>query len=109
MTGPMDNPDISRIAGVSSDTISDTILGILAKETGVERSRLHRDARLSELEIASLDLVQTIFELEARFDIEIPVVTERSGAEFETVGDMLDHVQAAIDARKGGIDARKAD
>ena len=76
---------------------TEAILQILAKETGMDRDRLQRSARLSDLEIPSLDLVQTIFELETRFNIEIPVIAERSGAEFETVGDLIDHVQAAID------------
>ena len=78
----------------------DAILQILAKETGINRNLLRLDARLSDLEIPSLDLVQAIFELESRFDIEIPVVAERSGAEFETVGQMVEHVQAAIDRAK---------
>ena len=95
----MDRPDDasahpSQVTGADTETI----LQILAKETGIDRSRLQPAARLADLEIASLDLVQTIFELETRFKIEIPVIAERSGAEFETVGDMLGHVQAAIHA-----------
>ena len=96
MTATMNDPNIAPALGADSEAI----LVVLAKETGIDRSRLRRDARLSDLEIPSLDLVQTIFELESRFDIEIPVVAEQGGAEFETEGDMLDHVQAAIDARK---------
>ncbi len=74
------------------------ILDVVAKETGVARDRLQPGANLAELEIASLDMVQTVFELESRFDIEIPVVADRTGAEFETVGDLVGHVLGAIKA-----------
>ncbi len=72
------------------------ILDIVAKETGVARDRLLPGESLTALEIPSLDMVQTVFELESRFGIEIPVVADRTGAEFETVGDLVQHVLAAI-------------
>ncbi len=74
------------------------ILDVVAKETGVPRDRLQPEATLTDLEIASLDMVQTVFELESRFNIEIPVVADRTGAEFETVGDLVQHVLGAIKA-----------
>ena len=72
------------------------ILDVMAKETGVARERLAPNASLAALEIPSLDMVQAIFELESRFNIEIPVVTDRNGTEFETVDDLVRHVLAAI-------------
>ena len=77
------------------------ILDILAKETGIARDRLQMQASLPSLEIASLDMVQTVFELETRFGIEIPVVPDRTGAEFETVGDLVRHVLTAIRDQAG--------
>ncbi len=81
-----------------SDPRSDEILDIVAKETGVDRSRLTWDAVLSDLEIPSLDLVQTIFAIEERFEVDIPVVSESTGAEFQTVGDLVRHVLATLEA-----------
>lgn len=81
-----------------SDPRSDEILDIVAKETGVDRARLTPDAVLSDLEIPSLDLVQTIFSIEERFEVDIPVVSESAGAEFQTVGDLVRHVLATLDA-----------
>lgn len=78
------------------------ILDIVAKETGVERGRLVPDAAIADLDIASLDLVQSIFALETRFDVEIPVVSERTGAEFSTVGDLVAHVLHTLDKQGGG-------
>jgi len=80
-----------------ADSRVDTILAIVSKETEVDRSRLTMDARIADLEIPSLDMVQAIFELETRFGIEIPVVGDSVEAEFETVGDLVRHVTAAIE------------
>ena len=81
-----------------SDPRSDEILDIVAKETGVDRARLTPDAVLSDLEIPSLDLVQTIFAIEERFKVDIPVVSESTGTEFQTVGDLVRHVLATLEA-----------
>lgn len=78
------------------DPRSAEILDIIAKETGVDRSRLGLDAVISDLDIASLDLVQAIFAIEERYKVDIPVVSERTGAEFQTVGDMVQHVLATL-------------
>lgn len=75
----------------------DEILDIVARETGVERTRLTATASLSDLEIPSLDLVQAIFAIEERFKVDVPVVSDRTGAEFLTVGDLTDHVLRTLD------------
>lgn len=78
----------------------DEILDIVARETGVGRTRLMPAASLSELEIPSLDLVQAIFAIEERFKIDVPVVSDRTGAEFLTVGDLTDHVLRTLNHAK---------
>ena len=77
---------------VMSDPRVGQILDIVAAESGVARERLVPDARLSDLDVASLDLVQAIFTIEERFNVEVPVAGSGGGAEFETVGDLLRHV-----------------
>ncbi len=73
------------------------ILDIVAKESGIPVEKLTADATIEALGIPSLDMVQIIFELESHFDIEIPVVSEKSGSEFGTVSDLVTHVLAAVD------------
>ena len=75
------------------------ILDIVAAETAVPRDKLVSTATVDELGIASLDMVQAIFALETRFGIDIPVVADRTGGEFGTVGDLVDHVLGAIAAQ----------
>lgn len=79
------------------DARTNEILDIVAKETGVDRDSLTMEAGLTDLDIPSLDLVQAIFAIEERFKVDIPVVSERTGAEFETVGDLVRHVLATLD------------
>jgi acyl carrier protein len=78
------------------DPRANEILDIVATETAVDRGRLVPDALLSDLGIPSLDLVQAIFAIEERFKVDIPVVSDRTGAEFQMVGDLVSHVLATL-------------
>jgi acyl carrier protein len=92
--------DQAAASAIDVDPRTDEILAIVAKETGIERSRLALDASIEELGIPSLDMVQAVFELESHFDIEIPAISERAGSEFATVGDLVAHVLAALDRHR---------
>ena len=76
------------------------IIAIVARETGVDQSLLRPEATIQELGIASIDMVQAVFALESHFDVEIPVVSDRAGAEFGTVADLTSHVIATLDRAK---------
>ena len=78
------------------------ILDIFAKETETDRALMRPDATLEDLGVASLDLTMAVFEIESVFDIEIPVVTAQAGAEFATVGALVAHVVAVLDAKDLG-------
>ncbi len=84
-------------AALMQDPRTSEILDIVAKETGVPRALLLPEASIEELGIASLDMVQTIFEIESHYDVELPVVADRVGAEFTTVGNLLSHVLRTLD------------
>ena len=89
---------VTSVADLAHDPRTSAILDIVAKETQIDRGLLNLDASIEGLGIPSLDMVQTIFEIEARYEVEIPVVSDRSGAEFNTLGDLVAHVLQAIDA-----------
>ncbi len=82
----------------------DEIVAILSKETGIEPERLTPDATIQGLGIQSIDLVQAIFAIETRFDIEIPLGVEADSASV-TVGDFIRHIQARIGLDSGGVPA----
>ena len=73
------------------------ILDIVAAETNTARESLLPDAGIDDLGISSLDLTLAMFKLETVFDLEIPVIAERAGAEFGTVGELVSHVIAIMD------------
>ena len=70
------------------------IVAILAKESGVDPARFVPDTPIRDLDIASIDLVQAIFAIETRFDIEIPPGVESDDA---TVDDFIRHILSRIE------------
>lgn len=77
-------------------TIENDIYDIIAEKSAVDRSKLQRDAKLADLEIESLDVVEIIFAVEEKFDIHVPYNANDQEMEFETVGNVIDAVQKLI-------------
>lgn len=88
-----------RPSGVetSMSSVETDVYDIIAEKSAVERSKLQRDAKLEDLEIESLDVVEIIFAVEEKFDIHVPYNANDQELEFETVGDVVDAVQKLID------------
>jgi acyl carrier protein len=84
------------------------ILDIFAKETRADRDLLRPDSSLADLGVESIDLTMAVFEIEAAFGVDIPVIADRAGAEFSTIGDLVDHVIAVLDKADSGLTGRKA-
>ena len=78
-------------------SVESDIYDIIAEKSAVDRSKLSRDAKLEDLEIESLDVVEIIFAVEEKFDIHVPYNANDQELEFETVGDVVDAVQGLID------------
>ena len=77
-------------------SVESDVLDIIAEQSTVERSQLTRDARLEDLEIESLDVVEIIFALEEKFDVHVPYNANDQEIQFETVGDVIDAVGKLI-------------
>jgi acyl carrier protein len=89
-------------AGVERNmsSVESDVYDIIAEKSAVDRSKLKRDAKLADLEIESLDVVEIIFAVEEKFDIHVPYNANDQELEFETVGDVIDAVQKLIDEGK---------
>jgi len=74
----------------------DEILDVVAKKAMIDRSRLTPAAKLSELNVSSLDMVEVMFALEEKFGIELPFNANTSAGEFETVGDVIAAVEKQL-------------
>ena len=79
------------------DVAADTI-AIIAKRVAPEKRNLQPTDRLDDLGIDSFSAVEMIFDLEEKFDIQIPFNSNDVRPEFETVGDVV----AAITKLIGG-------
>jgi len=97
---------VEKVQNTDSGGIESDVLDIIAKQAKVERATLSRKTALAELNIQSLDLVEIIFALEDKFDLEVPYNANdprSAGVSFENVGDVIDGIARLIAQR----DARK--
>jgi acyl carrier protein len=72
------------------------IIEIVAKQAKVDSATLKADTRLSELDLQSIDIIELIFAIEDKFDIEVPYSPNdlnSSGISFETIGDLVRAVE----------------
>ncbi len=77
-----------------TDVASD-VIAIIQKKVRVERNAIAMDDKLEELGIESIDAVEMIFDLEEKFDIQIPYNANRR-TEFDTVGDVVRAIQQLV-------------
>lgn len=76
----------------SPEVIEETLIDALA-QMGPERSEITREARLADLEIDSLDLVELLQVAEEQFGVEI---NPDDAKDVTTVGDALDLITARL-------------
>src|SRR5581483_10120905 len=55
-----------------SEDVQQTVFGIIAKEANIDVSKITLDSTLKDLQIASLDAIQIIFEIEDHYKIQMP-------------------------------------
>lgn len=80
-------------------TVESEILEIVADKVSVDKALVTRDAKMEDLEIESLDIVEIIFAIEEKYDIEVPYNANSSDDEFETIGDVITAVEAVVAAK----------
>lgn len=82
--------------------IVDEVLDIVAQKAMIDRTKLSPEAKLSDLQIGSLDVVEIVFALEDKFEVQIPFNANSTNMEFETVGEVVTIVEKLIVAKKEG-------
>ena len=73
--------------------ITADVVAIIAKKLPPEKRNLQMTDRLDEIGIDSLMGVEMIFDLEERFDIQIPFNANDAKLEFETVGEVVQAIK----------------
>lgn len=72
------------------------VVAIIAKRVQPARASLDLDQSLDELGIDSLQVVEMIFDLEEKFDVEIPFNANSSADTFGTVGDIVTAIRGLV-------------
>jgi len=83
--------------------VTNDVIAIIAKKVRVENHpKIELSDRLEDLGLESLDAVEMIFDLEEKFDIQIPynANTNNPRTEFATVGDVVNAIQKLVDKKK---------
>jgi acyl carrier protein len=86
---------------MSQNSQIDEILDIVAQKAMIDRSKLTPEAKLTDLAVSSLDMVDVVFALEDKFGINLPFNANTSAGEFETVGDVIRLVETQLAAKNG--------
>lgn len=84
-----------------SDVASD-VIAIITKKKRVDKPNVELSDRLEDLGLESLDAVEMIFDLEEKFDIQIPynANTDSPRTEFNTVGDVVNAIKNLVAKKK---------
>lgn len=82
-----------------TDVASDVIEIIAKRVPGDDDKDLNLTDSLSDLGIESIDAIDMIFDLEEKFDIEIPYNANSAETEFGTVGDVVNAIQKIVDGK----------
>lgn len=103
MTDPTQPP--SAWPQLPEEGMIDRILDIIAHEAHIDRAALVPDATMETLNIASIDMVSILFEVEDKFNIYIPM-----GDELAQTVYLRDLIKVLADQMQpGAIPAPKAD
>lgn len=78
------------------DDVTRDVVEIIAKKVTPKGRELKLDDRLDELGLDSFAAVEMIFDLEEKFDIQIPYNSNDARLEFQTVGEIADAIKKLI-------------
>jgi acyl carrier protein len=77
------------------DDVEATVLDYVAQKANVERATLSRETPIESLDLASIDILEIMFEVEEKYNISL-LYNVNEGGSFKTVGDVLDLVTKQI-------------
>ena len=77
--------------------VAQDVIAIIKKKARVDRSEIGMDDKLLDLGLESLDALELVFDIEEKFNIEIPVnANDANIGGFETVGDVVRAVEKLV-------------
>jgi acyl carrier protein len=80
--------------------VAQDVMAIIKKKIRVERDQISMDDKLRDLGLESLDALELVFDIEEKFDVEIPVnANEANIGGFETVADVVREVDKLVNKK----------
>jgi acyl carrier protein len=80
--------------------VAQDVMAIIKKKIRVERDQITMDDKLRDLGLESLDALELVFDIEEKFDVEIPVnANEANIGGFETVADVVREVDKLVNKK----------
>ena len=78
-------------------SVEQDVIAIIKKKIRIERSEIGKDDKLQDLGLESLDALELVFDIEEKFNIEIPVnANDANIGGFQTVGDVVREVEKLV-------------
>ena len=81
------------------DDVAANVIAIIAKRLPAEKRDLGIEDRLEDLGIDSFGAVEMVFDLEEKFDVEIPYNSNDARLDLETVGDVVNAIKNLVGGR----------
>lgn len=80
-------------------TIAEQVIAILAAQFQREPAEFTPDTHLQEAGFESIDVIETVFDLEESFGIDLPFNANDEEVRFQTVGDVIAVVETQLARR----------
>jgi acyl carrier protein len=87
-------------------TIAENLTSILTEKFSVPTENIRPEARLDELGLDSLDLIEVLFEVEEKFDIRIP--QDGPAMRTGTMQELLDTITKLVEQKQDAPQAQTA-
>lgn len=81
--------------------VATDVVALIAKKVRVDRPTVELSDKLEDLGIESIDAVELIFDIEEKFDIQVPYNANNPRTEFDTVGDVVRAVEELVRGKAG--------
>ena len=75
-------------------TTFERLQALLTKDFDIPAEKLRREARLEDLEIDSLRMIEILFSVEDAFKITVPAEQSELKARLKTFGDLVDYIES---------------
>jgi acyl carrier protein len=86
----------------SPNEVAEECISLIAKQKSIDPEQIHLDSSFEEMAVDSLDRVSLAFDIEEKYEIEIP---ESMIEKIKTVRDMVTGIEEALRQKNASADS----